>query len=208
VQDVYTQKLGIAAEEQAQKGMENYNNLYQTYGRFAPNITPMDLMPYGGLQTGQSIQNMQFNAGQELQANLAEVQAMLGGVTMESSMVGPTIGPSVMGPYQVSAAGSLGNAAVGEGIASGVSGILGAYGANQMMQQYGQQGLSYGGTVGARQPGMYGADPSATGPYNVRGDRPYQGALGGYYATSGSGRGGFGLYNPYPQRGGYNYMGG
>lgn len=127
VQDAYTYQLGITAEQQSQAGVQNYQNLYTTYGRFAPQITPLNLLPYGGLTTGESITNAQFNAKGEWESQLGEAQAILGGYDTETGQVGSLIGPSIMGAAAPGIASALGNAQLGEQIGKAAAGIGGMY---------------------------------------------------------------------------------
>jgi len=140
VENAYTYALGMTSEEQAQKGLQNYGSLYEQYGRFAPNITPMDLLPYGGLQTGQSIQNAQFNASGEFQANVAEANAILGNIDQETSTLGPLIGPQVLSTYGEGIASALGRADMATEIGSGIQGMMGSiYAQGLMNNMYGTQ---------------------------------------------------------------------
>lgn len=132
VQDAYTQRLGIAAEEQVQRGLQAYGQLYETYGRFAPQISPLDLLQYGGLSTNSSLQNAQFNAAGTFQAQIAEANAILQNIDTATSTIGSAIGPAAQGPYLQQAAGYLGAGEIGMAIGQGLAGIAGTYFGRQM----------------------------------------------------------------------------
>jgi type II secretory pathway pseudopilin PulG len=132
VQDTYTQQLGIAAEEQVQRGIQAYGQLYETYGRFAPQISPLDLLNYGGLSTNSALQNAQFNATGMFQSQLAEANAILQNIDMATQTIGSAIGPAAQGPYMTQEAGYLGAGEIGMAVGQGLAGIGGAYLGGQM----------------------------------------------------------------------------
>jgi len=132
VQDAYTQRLGIAAEEQVQRGLQAYGQLYETYGRFAPQISPLDMLNYGGLSTGMSLQNAQFNAAGQFNAQIAEANAILQNIDQATQTIGSAIGPAAQGPYLQQAAGYLGAADLGMAVGQGLAGIAGTYYGRQL----------------------------------------------------------------------------
>lgn len=130
VQDAYTYALGLTSEQQVQQGITAYQNLYQTYGRFAPQITGLDLLPYGGLSTNAAIQNAQFNSQGEFQAGMAKANAVLGNVDAQTQMIYPALqalGQAQQGPI-------LAQAQMGQAIGQGVAGLLGTYASTQLIQ--------------------------------------------------------------------------
>ena len=58
VQDGYTYQLGLTAEDQVQRGISNYGSLYEQYGRFVPQISPLDMLNYGGLTSNAALQKL------------------------------------------------------------------------------------------------------------------------------------------------------
>jgi hypothetical protein len=160
VQDAYTQALGIASEEQAQMGLKNYAGLYETYGRFAPNITPLDLLPYGGVTTAQSLATDQFNAEGMFRGQLAEAGAILSNIDQATQTIGPSIGPAVAGPYNVQAASAAGDAQMLQEVGATVGALFGAYRSNQLITQMNASQMAAPRTL-----------PSGS-QYNLLSDRP------------------------------------
>lgn len=144
VQDAYTYQLGLAAEDQVRQGVSNYGQLYEQYGRFAPQISPMDMLNYGGLSTNSALQNSQFNASGQFQAQIAQAEAILGNIDRETQFVGSAIGGAAQAPYMQAAAGAAGAGAMGMAVGQGLSGIMGTYyGARQTQNSMAQTGMRY-----------------------------------------------------------------
>jgi hypothetical protein len=145
VQDTYTQQLGIAAEEQVQRGIQAYGQLYETYGRFAPQISPMDMLNYGGLSTNASLQNSQFNAAGQWSAQLAQSGALLGGFDQETAAIGRLVGPNTAAPYASQAANAIGSAEMAMQMGNAFTSALGTYASWNMLQNpsslYGSSGM-------------------------------------------------------------------